>query len=136
MASSQRSYSHFSGSFVFFGSKLPVEYLHEGYLYAPLFTPPIPILPSMHIPGKYDLWAIRLLSITLFVPPMCGSDTRNSTSSAWLPLPIKMPRQGVRAILDTGECTSFQRNMPASAADSNVLPDRIAVVRRRRRQHP
>nr|VWP00250.1 Protein kinase domain-containing protein [Ganoderma boninense] len=65
----------------------------------------------MHIPGKYDLWAIRLLSITLFVPPMCGSDIRNSTSSTWLPLPIKMPRQGVRAILDTA---SMNTTLPPS----------------------
>lgn len=60
----------------------------------------------MHTEGMYDLWTVRLLSITLCVPPLCQSDVRNATSPNWLSLPIKMPRNGVRAIMDTGECAS------------------------------
>ncbi|PIL27948.1 hypothetical protein GSI_09983 [Ganoderma sinense ZZ0214-1] len=101
-----------AGSFVFFGSKLPIEYLgYQGVSYVPSFTPPIPILPSPHMQGKYDLWAVRLLSITLCVPPMCQSDVRNAASPNWLSLPIKMPRHGVRAILDTA---SMNTTLPPS----------------------
>ncbi|KAM5536452.1 hypothetical protein V8D89_009888 [Ganoderma adspersum] len=103
------------GSFVFFGSKPPVLYHHQGNSYFPSFTPPIPILPSMHTEGIYDLWTVRLLSITLCVPPFCQSDVRNAASPNWLSLPIKMPHNGVRAIMDTA---SMNTTLPPSVIEA------------------
>ncbi len=61
---------------------------------------------KLYAEGKYDLWTVRLLLIILCIPPMCQSDLQNATSPDWLSLPIKMPRNGVHAILDTGEYSS------------------------------
>ncbi len=61
-----------------------------------MFGPSIPVVPSTRVQGRYDLWTVRLLAITLLVPP-------SDTSPAWKPIRIDMPDNGVRAILDTGQ---------------------------------
>nr|VWO97369.1 Eukaryotic translation initiation factor 3 subunit G (eIF3g) (Eukaryotic translation initiation factor 3 RNA-binding subunit) (eIF-3 RNA-binding subunit) (Translation initiation factor eIF3 p33 subunit homolog) (eIF3 p33 homolog) [Ganoderma boninense] len=86
-------------SFIYFGKETPCVLRHDGNEYHPIFGPTIPVIPNTRVQGRFDLWTVRLLAVTLLVPPSDDSPT-------WTPIRIDMPNNGVRAILDTASMNS------------------------------